>query len=81
MDVDSHFSHRAQEEIDAVIGEGRSPTWDDFHQLPYINMMIKESHRWRPVSPLGVSHAVAEGERYNSFDELTPAAIRFWPKS
>ncbi|KAG0160222.1 Cytochrome P450 [Penicillium digitatum] len=23
-------------------------------------MMIKESHRWRPVSPLGVPYAVAE---------------------
>ncbi|RWA08996.1 hypothetical protein EKO27_g6103 [Xylaria grammica] len=53
---------KAQEEIDAAIGEGRSPTWEDFPQLPYINMMIKESHRWRPVSPLGVSHAVAEDD-------------------
>lgn len=43
------------------MGEERSPTWGDFDKLPYINMMIKESHRWRPVSPLGVSHAVAEG--------------------
>ncbi|KAF2135651.1 uncharacterized protein K452DRAFT_281196 [Aplosporella prunicola CBS 121167] len=51
---------RAQAEIDAAIGEDRSPTWADFAKLPYINMMIKESHRWRPVSPLGVSHAVAE---------------------
>ncbi|KAI9166305.1 Cytochrome P450 monooxygenase patI [Paramyrothecium foliicola] len=53
---------RAHEEIDAVIGEDRSPTWDDFSKLPYINMMIKESHRWRPVSPLGVSHAVAKDD-------------------
>ncbi|GME25891.1 uncharacterized protein K452DRAFT_281196 [Neofusicoccum parvum] len=53
---------RAQAEIDAVIGEDRSPTWADFPHLPYINMMIKESHRWRPVSPLGVSHAVAEDD-------------------
>ncbi|KAF7537126.1 hypothetical protein G7054_g3942 [Neopestalotiopsis clavispora] len=37
-------------------------TWQDFSKLPYINMMIKESHRWRPVSPLGVSHAVAEDD-------------------
>lgn len=54
--------NRAQAEIDSAIGEDRSPTWDDFDTLPYINMMIKESHRWRPVSPLGVSHAVAEGK-------------------
>ncbi|KAI0911773.1 cytochrome P450 oxidoreductase [Ustulina deusta] len=53
---------RAQKEIDEVVGEDRSPTWEDFSRLPYINMMIKESHRWRPVSPLGVSHAVAEDD-------------------
>ncbi|KAH8195801.1 hypothetical protein TruAng_010044 [Truncatella angustata] len=53
---------KAQAEIDAVMDESRSPTWGDFSKLPYINMMIKESHRWRPVSPLGVSHAVAEDD-------------------
>ncbi|CAF9929816.1 MAG: hypothetical protein HETSPECPRED_007462 [Heterodermia speciosa] len=51
---------RAQAEIDAVMGEERSPQWSDFEKLPYINMIIKESHRWRPVSPLGVSHALGE---------------------
>lgn len=60
--ADAVHNYRAQAEIDAVIGENRSPTWEDFDRLPYINMMIKESHRWRPVSPLGVSHAVAEGK-------------------
>ncbi|KAK8877624.1 cytochrome P450 oxidoreductase [Apiospora arundinis] len=53
---------KAQQQIDEVVGEDRSPTWDDFSQLPYINMMIKESHRWRPVSPLGVSHALAQDD-------------------
>ncbi|CAN8095855.1 unnamed protein product [Discula destructiva] len=53
---------RAQTEIDAVIGEDRSPTWADFSKLPYINMMIKEGHRWRPVTPLGIPHAVAEDD-------------------
>ncbi|KAL8785210.1 MAG: hypothetical protein Q9195_008743 [Heterodermia aff. obscurata] len=51
---------RAQAEIDAVMGEERSPQWSDFEKLPYINMIIKESHRWRPVSPLGVPHALGE---------------------
>lgn len=43
------------------MGEERSPQWSDFSKLPYINMIIKESHRWRPVSPLGVPHALGEG--------------------
>lgn len=53
---------RAQAEIDSVVGSDRSPRWSDFSRLPYINMMIKEAHRWKPILPLGVSHAVAQGE-------------------
>jgi cytochrome P450 len=33
--------------------------------MPYINCIIKEAHRWRPVSPLGVSHAVAQDDYIN----------------
>lgn len=54
-------AHRVVAEIDSIIGYERSPAWSDRSKLPYINMIIKESHRWRPVSPLGVTHAVAEG--------------------
>ncbi|XRM49279.1 hypothetical protein ABZX51_012154 [Aspergillus tubingensis] len=43
---------RAQAELDAVCGEYRSPTWEDFPRLPYINMVVKETMRWRPVTPL-----------------------------
>jgi cytochrome P450 family 619 len=53
---------KAHAEIDAVVGEDRLPTWDDYAQLPYIAAMVKESHRWRPVAPLGVPHALSEGE-------------------
>ncbi|CAI7602789.1 unnamed protein product [Penicillium viridicatum] len=34
----------------------------DWPKLPYINMIIKQSHRWRFVSLLGVPHAVAEDD-------------------
>ncbi|MCJ1403644.1 hypothetical protein MMC11_006867 [Xylographa trunciseda] len=53
---------RAQAEIDGVIGEDRSPQWSDFSKLPYINMIIKEAHRWRPVLPLGVVHSLSEDD-------------------
>ena len=52
---------KAHAEIDAVVGEDRLPTWDDYEKLPYIAAMVKESHRWRPVAPLGVPHALSEG--------------------
>lgn len=54
--------HRAQEEIDAVVGEDRSPLWSDYEKLPYVAQVVKEAMRWRPVVPLAFPHAAAEGE-------------------
>jgi cytochrome P450 len=52
---------KAQQEIDAVVGEDRSPAWEDYEKLPYVAAIVKESMRWRSVVPLAFSHAVAEG--------------------
>ena len=52
---------RAQQEMDAVVGEDRTPQWSDFAQLPYINMIVKEGHRWRPILPLNFPHSLGEG--------------------
>jgi len=46
---------RAQEEIDAVIGLDRLPTFKDYDRLPYIGAIVKEILRWRGVSPMGTS--------------------------
>ena len=51
---------RAQIESDAAIGEQKSSRWSDLSKLLHINMIIKGSHRWRPVSSLGVPHALAK---------------------
>lgn len=53
---------KAQKEIDSVIGENRTPTWEDYDKLPYIAAVVKEAMRWRPVVPLAFPHALAEGE-------------------
>jgi len=55
--VHPHVQKRAQEEIDTWIGPTRSPILDDIHSLPYIQAIIKEVHRFRPVAPMGVPHA------------------------
>lgn len=52
---------RAQREIDSVMGDNRSPTWSDYSSLPYINMIVKETMRWRPVTPLAFPHATNQG--------------------
>lgn len=53
---------RAHDEIASVIGEDRSPQWDDMDKLPYINMIVKEGHRWRPVLPLCFPHTLSQGK-------------------
>lgn len=52
---------KAQEEIDAVVGTDRLPTFDDRESLPYVDAIIKEALRWWPIAPLGFPH-VAEAE-------------------
>lgn len=52
---------KAQQEIDSVIGEDRSPLWSDYSNVPYVSMIIKEVMRWRPVTPLSFPHCLSEG--------------------
>ena len=40
---------KAQRELDAVCGSKRVPTFADFKELPYINCIMKEGLRIRPV--------------------------------
>ena len=53
---------KAQQEVDSVVGENRTPTWEDFAKLPYITACVKEAHRWRPVTPLAFPHSLAEDD-------------------
>lgn len=44
-----HVQKRAREEIDRICGTERGPAWKDFEDLPYVNAVVKEALRWRPV--------------------------------
>jgi cytochrome P450 len=44
-----HVQEKARQEIDALCPPDRPPKWTDFKDLPYINQIIKEGMRWRPV--------------------------------
>lgn len=44
---------RAKEEIDAVVGSDRLPSFADRPNLPYVEALVKEVFRWNPVAPLG----------------------------
>ena len=53
---------KAQAEVDAAVGDDRSPTWDDYSSLPYVAACVKETMRWRPVVPLGFPHVLGEDD-------------------
>ncbi|KAJ3782385.1 cytochrome P450 [Lentinula aff. detonsa] len=55
---------KGYEEIDRVIGDQRVPAIDDVPDLPYIQAIVKETHRMRPVAPLAIPHANREAETY-----------------
>jgi cytochrome P450 len=44
---------KAQRELDMVLGSGVMPTIGDRDRLPYINNIVLEVLRWRPVLPTG----------------------------
>ena len=46
---------RAQAEIDAVVGNGRLPSFEDRENLPFVEALVKETLRWRCPAPLSTS--------------------------
>ncbi|KAL2061480.1 hypothetical protein VTL71DRAFT_6857 [Oculimacula yallundae] len=54
------WAKKAQEQLDTVVGDDRSPVFADFEQLNIVNAIMKESLRMRPISPLGFPHSLKE---------------------
>lgn len=70
---------KAWKEIDAVVGDDRSPVWDDYEKLPYCAATVKEAMRWRPVVPLAFPHALTEdGKEVLCLMSLTVLTITDW---
>ncbi|KAI9459771.1 cytochrome P450 [Boletus coccyginus] len=68
----------AQTQIDAVVGNDRLPTTDDRPLLPFIDAILRETHRYSPVVPLSlvakiplthaaVPHAAVDDDVYEGF--------------
>ncbi|KAI0031068.1 cytochrome P450 [Vararia minispora EC-137] len=65
MVLNPHIQRKAQEELDAVVGRDRMPTFADRQNLPYIRALVKETLRARTVGPLGMPHYSTEDDWYN----------------
>lgn len=57
---------KAQEEIDTMLGT-KIPLRPDCDKLPYITALVTELHRWQPVVPLAIPHAVSQDDLYNGY--------------
>ena len=53
MTLYPEVQHKAQKEIDNVIGSDRLPTFADRGKLLYIDALMKEVLRFNPVANLG----------------------------
>lgn len=59
---------RAWEELDRVVGSGRSPSLDDEAALPYVRAFVKEVLRWRSVAIIGGQpHAPVKDDWYGGY--------------
>ncbi|KAJ7142216.1 cytochrome P450 [Mycena epipterygia] len=58
---------QAQMEIDAVLGKGQLPIFNDEQSLPYVSALVKEVLRWRPVTPMGVPHFLPVEDEYRGY--------------
>jgi len=55
---------KAQAELDSVVGCTRLPTFTDFDHLPYLRAVIKETLRWRAITPVSSPHRSREDDWY-----------------
>lgn len=58
---------RGQDELKAVIGSSRLPTFADRKDLPYIMAIAKETIRWHTVAPQALPHVLREDDVYNGY--------------
>lgn len=62
MTLHSEVVHKAQMELDAVVGPDRLPNTKDKDHLPYVDAVVKEVLRWHPVGPMGVPHCSVQDD-------------------
>ncbi|PWY89944.1 putative cytochrome P450 [Aspergillus heteromorphus CBS 117.55] len=58
---------KAQNELDSVVGTERLPNFGDMDRLLFVGAFISELVRWKPISPIGVPHAVIQDDEYLGF--------------
>ncbi|KAF9038255.1 cytochrome P450 [Rhodocollybia butyracea] len=53
--------------VDAFVGSDRLPDFKDEGKIPYVEALIREGLRWRPVFPLAIPHCTAQEDVYRGY--------------
>ncbi|KAI1498864.1 cytochrome P450 [Biscogniauxia marginata] len=61
------FVPKAQQLLDEVVGRDRLPQFEDRPRLAYIDAMVNEVIRWRPIAIGGVPHATKTEDVYMGY--------------
>ncbi|KAJ7768968.1 cytochrome P450, partial [Mycena metata] len=64
MSLHPEIQERAYMELCNVVGSTRLPQFNDRAELPYINAILQEIHRWNPVTPLALPHQLTQDDSY-----------------
>ncbi|KAF8591026.1 cytochrome P450 [Ramaria rubella] len=64
MGLYPQIQKKAQSEVDAVVGPDRLPTMHDRPYLPYLDAIMRETMRWGPPAPMGISRKSSEDRVY-----------------
>ncbi|EIN08308.1 cytochrome P450, partial [Punctularia strigosozonata HHB-11173 SS5] len=71
---------KLHDEMDSVVGVGRVPNPNDFQNLPYLQATMRETHRFRPVFPIGIPHYTLEDVIYGKYTipKGSVLAVNLW---
>ena len=58
---------RAQAELDEVVGRAQLPNFAHYDSLPYIQAVIQETLRWKPIVPFSIPHSNTEDDIYEGY--------------
>ncbi|KAH9929087.1 cytochrome P450 [Epithele typhae] len=58
---------KAHTELDAVVGSGRLPNFNDEASLVYVQAILMELLRWHAGVPLGIAHATTADEEWRGW--------------
>jgi len=67
MTLNPDIQRHAQAELDHLTKGTRLPCLEDRTELPYVNAILQESHRWNLVFPLGFYHVSSEDDVYEGY--------------